>query len=117
MNGSSFLIMGIVMVGMMFLTMRTQKKQQQARLDMINSMKPGDKVVTIGGLYGVVDSIDTDVNTVTLDIDGIYLTFERAAIRTVVAAGTPEVAPTVKPEDLSPADPVDPVVSDSVIEE
>ncbi|MGT2757350.1 preprotein translocase subunit YajC [Streptococcus ovuberis] len=113
MNGSSFLIMGIVMIGMMFLTMRSQKKQQQARLDMINSMKPGDKVVTIGGLYGVVDSIDTEVNTVTLDIDGIYLTFERAAIRTVVAAGTP----VVTPEDLSPADPVEPVVSESMIEE
>ncbi len=93
----SLLIMLALMMGMMFFTMRGQKKQQQARLDMLNRMKTGDKVVTIGGLYGVVDSIDTEVNTVTLDIDGIYLTFERAAIRTVVSGAV---------ENLSPADTV-----------
>lgn len=102
----SLLIMLVVMVGMMFFTARGQKKQQQARLDMLNSMKTGDKVVTIGGLYGVVDSIDTEVNTVTLDIDGVYLTFERAAIRTVVSGAV---------DSLSPAETVEaPVVDEAV---
>lgn len=103
MNGNVMMLLVIgASVGMMFLSMRGQKKQQEQRLAMLNNMKPGDKVVTIGGLYGVVDSIDTEVNTVTLDIDGVYLTFERAAIRTVVA-GQPqpveEVVETAVEED------------------
>lgn len=112
-GGGSLVIMMALMVGMMFFTMRGQKKQQQARLDMINSMKPGDKVVTIGGLYGVVDSIDVDINTVTLDIDGVYLTFERAAIRTVVASGTSET----KSEAPVPVESEEVSDTDSIIEE
>ncbi|MEY8463430.1 preprotein translocase subunit YajC [Streptococcus merionis] len=111
MNGLTPIILLLMMGGMMFFTARGQKKQQQARLEMLNNVKPGDKVVTIGGLYGVVDSVDTEVNTVTLDIDGIYLTFERAAIRTVVSGG-------VSVESLSPADPaVTPAEGDSEVEE
>lgn len=88
------IILLVLMGGMMFITARGQKKQQQARLDMLSKMKPGDKVVTIGGLYGLVDSIDTEVNTVVLDIDGVYLTFERAAIRTVVSGGVESLSPS-----------------------
>lgn len=83
-----------LMVLMMAFTFRGQKKQQEQRLAMLNAMKPGDKVVTIGGLYGVIDSIDTEVNTVVLDIEGIYLTFERAAIRTVVSGDS--TAPAIE---------------------
>lgn len=88
------IILLVLMGGMMFITARGQKKQQQARLDMLSKMKPGDKVVTIGGLYGLVDSIDTEVNTVVLDIDGVYLTFERAAIRTVASGGVESLSPS-----------------------
>lgn len=100
-GGGSLIIMMALMVGMMFFSMRGQKKQQQARLEMLKKMAQGDKVVTIGGLYGVVDSIDREVNTVTLDIDGIYLTFELAAIKTVVSSGT---SGAVTIEDLAPAE-------------
>lgn len=39
--------------------------------------------MTIGGLYGIVDEI-TD-SKVVLDIDGVYLTFDREAIRNRVS--------------------------------
>lgn len=40
--------------------------------------------MTIGGLFGIVDEIDD--KKVVLDVDGVYLTFERGAIRDRVAS-------------------------------
>ena len=41
-------------------------------------------MITIGGLYGTVDVVDTEKRTIVLDVDGVYLTFELAAIKTVL---------------------------------
>ena len=60
---------------------RQRAKEIQAQRE---AMKVGDKVVTIGGLHGVIDNIDTVNNTVDLDCEGVILTFERAAIHHVV---------------------------------
>lgn len=73
-----------LMGGMMFLTARNQKKQHEQQKNMLDAIKEGDEVVTIGGLYGLVDSIDPEANKITLDIDGVYLTFERSAIKKTV---------------------------------
>ena len=50
---------------------------------MQNELKKGDKVVTIGGLHGIVDSVD-EVKVIIKCGDGSRLTFERNAIRDVV---------------------------------
>ena len=39
---------------------RSQKKQQQERQSLLDSMKQGDEVVTIGGLHGVVSEVDNE---------------------------------------------------------
>ena len=62
---------------------RSQKKQQQERQNLLDSMKSGDEVVTIGGLHGVVSEIDNEKRTVVLDCEGIFLEYDRAAIKTV----------------------------------
>ena len=53
-----------------FFMMRPQKKQQQQRQEMLSGLKKGDKIITIGGLHGVIDKIDRNNNTVDLDLDG-----------------------------------------------
>ncbi len=65
---------------------RQRAKEIQAQRD---AMKIGDKVVTIGGLHGVIDNIDTVNNTVDLDCEGVILTFERMAIHHVVTESAP----------------------------
>ena len=65
---------------------RQRAKEIQAQRE---AMKVGDKVVTIGGLHGVIDNIDTVNNTVDLDCEGVILTFERAAIHHVVTESAP----------------------------
>lgn len=79
-----FLVFIILMfVGMYFLSIRPQKKMQAKRAEMLKNMKKGDKVVTIGGMKGKVDEVNMDAKETVLDIDGVYLTFDIAAIRKV----------------------------------
>lgn len=75
-------IMLLVMVGLIWFMQRSQKKQAQARQDQLKALQKGDEIVTIGGLYGVVDEVDTANQKMVLDIDGVYLTFELGALKT-----------------------------------
>lgn len=80
----TFLIILVAMVGLMFFTQRSQKKQAQKRMESLNKLQKGYEVITIGGLYGTVDEVDTERKTIVLDVDGVYLTFELVAIKTVL---------------------------------
>ena len=80
----TFLIMLVAMMGLMFFMQRSQKKQAQKRMESLNKLQKGYEVITIGGLYGTVDEVDTEKQTIVLDVDGVYLTFELAAIKTVL---------------------------------
>ena len=66
-----------------FLLIRPQQKQQKAVREMQNSLTKGDKIVTIGGLHGILDSIDENKIVVKVG-DGTRLTFDRKSIREVV---------------------------------
>ncbi len=67
-NGS-FLIMIILMVVIMWLFMiRPQNKQRKELEKFRNELKRGDKVVTVGGIYGTVDEIKD--RTVLIKVDG-----------------------------------------------
>jgi preprotein translocase subunit YajC len=66
-----------------FLLIRPQQKQQKAVREMQNSLQNGDKIVTIGGLHGILDSIDENKIIVKVG-DGTRLTFDRKSIREVV---------------------------------
>lgn len=69
---------------------RPQRKQAQKKQEMLESMKPGDAVVTVGGLHGVIDEVSTSSRTVVLDCEGVYLTFAMHAIATVTQGGNVE---------------------------
>ncbi|KXT77747.1 preprotein translocase subunit YajC [Streptococcus sp. DD13] len=79
MQGLLFPLILVVMLVVMIFSQRRQARQQQERLSKI---KKGDEIITIGGLHGVIDEIDDQ--TFVLDCDGVYLTFERGAIRRTV---------------------------------
>lgn len=89
------IIMLLVLVGMIWFMQRSQKKQAQERQNQLKALAKGDEIVTIGGLYGVVDEVDEDNQKMVLDIDGVYLTFELSALKRVINRAEPE---TVEPE-------------------
>lgn len=65
-----------------FLLIRPQQKRQKAVQQMQSDLKKGDKIVTIGGMHGIVDAID-EGQVVIKSGDGSRLTFDRAAIREI----------------------------------
>lgn len=84
-NNIMMIILFIVLIGFTYFGMiRPQKKQQQKRMEMMDQLKKGDKVILVDGLHAKVDSINTKDQTVVVDADGIYLTFSRMAIRQIV---------------------------------
>ena len=58
MNYAQLLPIVLMFVLFYFLLIRPQQKRQKAVREMQSSLKKGDKVVTIGGFHGTVDSID-----------------------------------------------------------
>lgn len=53
------LIWLVLLFGLMyFMMIRPQQKEQRARAEMIRALKPGDKIVTAGGLMGVVTKVE-----------------------------------------------------------
>ncbi|MED1204762.1 preprotein translocase subunit YajC [Heyndrickxia acidicola] len=74
-----------------FLLIRPNQKRQKNVQNMQSNLSKGDKIVTIGGLHGFIDSID-DTKVVLKCGDGSRLTYDRSAIREVLeskAASSP----------------------------
>lgn len=65
---SMWVMLILIFVVMWFFMIRPQRKQQKELAKFRNSLKRGDKVVTIGGIYGVVDEIKE--RQVIIKVDG-----------------------------------------------
>ena len=77
-------VMMVVMVAVFyFFLIRPQKKKDKAVKNMLAALKPGDRICTIGGLYGTITALKED--TVTLKIGSLENTVvvTRWAIRSV----------------------------------
>jgi preprotein translocase subunit YajC len=57
----------IIIVVFYFLMIRPQRNKQNQQRKLLSELKPGDRVITIGGLYGEVDSVDEE--TVVLIVE------------------------------------------------
>jgi preprotein translocase subunit YajC len=78
-NYSFLILMAGMFAVMYFFMIRPQQKKQKDQQAMVNELKPGDEVVTSGGLHGKVAS--TTDTTVTISTGGAAkLTFEKNAI-------------------------------------
>ncbi len=66
-----------------FLLIRPQQKRAKQRNTMLQALKKGDKVVTIGGMHGTIAEI-TDDRVVLRVNEQTKLTFDRNAIQGVI---------------------------------
>lgn len=79
---------GLVFVIFYFLIIRPQNKKQKETKQMLDSLKKGDRVVSIGGIHGTIQSIKDD--SVVLKIDtNTKMTLQRSAISNVVEQSRP----------------------------
>ncbi|MBN2655762.1 MAG: preprotein translocase subunit YajC [Spirochaetales bacterium] len=66
-----------------FLIIRPQNKKQKETKAMIESVEKGDKVTTIGGIRGTVDSVKDDIVSVRVYND-VKIEFKKSALSEVV---------------------------------
>jgi preprotein translocase subunit YajC len=78
-----------------FLIIRPQNKKQKETKRMLDSVKKGDKVVTIGGLHGVIQSVKEQSVIVKVD-DNVKLEFNRSAISSIESAAKEEKAEKIE---------------------
>ena len=64
---SMWIMLALIFVVMWFFMIRPQRKQQKELQNFRDSLKKGDKVVTIGGIYGTVVEIKEE--SVLIEVD------------------------------------------------
>jgi preprotein translocase subunit YajC len=68
---------------MYFMMIRPQQKQRKQKEAMMSSLKKGDRVMTVGGIYGIVRAIKDD--KVTLEIASeVFVQFSRSSIGNIL---------------------------------
>lgn len=92
-NIVTFLPMILIIVLLYFMMIRPQRKREKEAKEMINALKVGDKIVTIGGICGKVIKIKDEfvvIETGNIGSTGekSYLKMERDSIKTVDAKQT-----------------------------
>jgi preprotein translocase subunit YajC len=96
-GGNNYLI--FVMLGFLVLMMvwssRSRKKKEAKHLEMLSSLKKGDKVTSIGGIIGtIIETRDDEVLVKVDETNNVRMRFARWAIK-----GTGESAKTQPPEE------------------
>lgn len=93
---TSGLIMIVAMIAIFyFFLIRPQKKQENDLKKMLEALKKGDKVVTIGGIHGVVSSVKENTVVVKVD-DTTKIEFTKNAIAKVVTEAENAPAPAAE---------------------
>ncbi|MGC8723431.1 MAG: preprotein translocase subunit YajC [Acidobacteriota bacterium] len=76
---AAFIPIILIIVVFYFLLIRPQQKRAKSHRMMLDALKTGDQVVTIGGIRGSVTAVDQD--TVVLRVaENVKLTFNKSAI-------------------------------------
>ncbi|MDA8387838.1 MAG: preprotein translocase subunit YajC [Nitrospiraceae bacterium] len=78
----SFIPLILIFVIFYFLLIRPQQKRAKEHKQMLEAIKRGDKVVTSGGLYGVVEQVDQNILTIKI-AENVKVKVGKAYIATV----------------------------------
>ena len=74
---------GLIILVFYFLVIRPQNKKSKDAKKMLESIRKGDRVVTIGGMHGYVESVKDD--SVVLKVDeNVKLKFSKSAVSQVL---------------------------------
>jgi len=96
---STLVTFGLVFVVFYFLIIRPQNKKQKDMKKMIEGVKKGDKIVTIGGIHGTVHAVKEGTVVVKVD-DDCKIEFSKSAVATVFVAKAEEKPAEVTAEKV-----------------
>lgn len=83
----SFLPLILIFVVMIVVMIVPQRRKDKAVKNMLASLKPGDRVRTIGGIYGTISSVKDDVIVLMVGPDKVKMVFAKGAIAQVEEQG------------------------------
>lgn len=84
---SSYGLLIVLMVAMFAIMIIPQRRRDKKIKSMLSALKPGDRVRTIGGIYGTIGNIKDDTIMLLVGPDKVKLIFARGAIAQVEDAG------------------------------
>jgi preprotein translocase subunit YajC len=99
-NGGTLILLAAMFALLWVLLIRPQRRKQMEQQQLLASIEPGDEVLTVGGIYGIVTEIDEDDDLIVEIAEGIRVRVARRA-----AAGV------VKPEEETDEDEEDDVAA------
>ena len=90
-SGLPMLIMMVAIFAIMWLFMiRPQQKKQKKIREFQNALKEGDKVVTGGGIYGTVNRVNAQENTIDIEVArGVVITVAKGYVFADATSQTP----------------------------
>jgi preprotein translocase subunit YajC len=88
----SIIILLAMFVLLWALLIRPQRAKQQRQQRMLSDVAPGDEILTVGGIYGIVVEVeeDDDDDVIVEIADGIHVRIARRAIASVEKADEDE---------------------------
>ena len=82
----------LIFVIFYFLLIRPQKQKQKKLQRQVDAMRPGDKVITAGGIHGLITGIKKQSVTVKVD-NNTKIEFEKGSIATVISKNSGQSEP------------------------
>ena len=73
----------LIFVVFWFMMIRPQRKKDKQVKEMLNNLKAGDRICTIGGIYGTITGIKDDTVTLSVGKDNLSMVIARWGIRSV----------------------------------
>lgn len=80
---TTFLPLILIFVVFWFMLIRPQRKKDKQVKEMLNNLKAGDRICTIGGIYGTITGLKDDTVTLSVGKDNLSMVVARWAIRSV----------------------------------
>lgn len=81
---ASLILLLAMFVLLWVLLIRPQRQKQLKQQQLLSSVEPGDEVLTVGGLYGIVRDIDEEDDLIVEIAEGIQVRIARRAVGGVV---------------------------------
>ena len=81
---STLIMFGLIFFIFYFMILRPQQKRQKDRKKMLEAVKKGDKIVTVGGVHGTVMGID-DKTILVQVAENVKIKLEKTAVSSITS--------------------------------
>lgn len=82
------MMMLFIFIIIWFLMIRPEQKKQKERQKMLLNLKKGDKVMTTGGMYGIVGNVKDNTVMIKIADNNTVVEFSKSAVTAIISSGS-----------------------------